>query len=554
MSSLIRPLALVFLLTAGASVGVAQDAASLAGAADAAYTRGDYAEGAELYAAAVEAGADDVGTPYNAACSFALAGGHTDEAFRYLTLAVDRGWADVDHLQADTDLASLHNDPRWDPLVAQVEDRARQDRLRWAGEAFQTPYRDTLTTEEKVAGLSRLWAEAKFNFINFDLVPDLDWDSLYVATLPRAAAAPTTEAYYRVLTETVARLQDGHSNVFPPNAIADRFYSRPAFRTRLVGDAVAVTAVYDDALRAEGIEPGVELVAIDGEPVRAYAEAAVRPYQSASTPQDLDVRTYEYMLLAGAPGPVRLTFRDGDGEPFDRVVQRLAEDEVVASGMRARMQRPAFQFEMRPGNMAYVQLNSFSSPEAAEQFVAAFDEIARADALVLDVRNNGGGNGAVGWAILATLTDGPVPISSWRTLDYRPAYRAWGRGTQTYGETGLSYPADGTRHFTGPVAVLISPRTFSAAEDFAVAFDAMERGLLVGEPTGGSTGQPLSFTLPGGGSARVTTKRDTYPDGRDFVGTGVLPDVAVTSTLADLRTGQDPVLEAALDAVRSQAE
>lgn len=41
------------------------------------------------------------------------------------------------------------------------------------------------------------------------------------------------------------------------------------------------------------------------------------------------------------------------------------------------------------------------------------------------------------------------------------------------------------------VVVLTSPRTYSAAEDFASAFDVMRRGLIVGEPTGGSTGQPL---------------------------------------------------------------
>lgn len=97
-----------------------------------------------------------------------------------------------------------------------------------------------------------------------------------------------------------------------------------------------------------------------------------------------------------------------------------------------------------------------------------------------------------------------------------------------------------------PVIVLTSPRTFSAAEDFAVAFDAMQRGTIVGEATGGSTGQPLLFSLPGGGSGRVCTKRDTYPDGREFVGVGVQPHIKVAPTVADFRNGRDTVLEAAL--------
>ena len=93
-----------------------------------------------------------------------------------------------------------------------------------------------------------------------------------------------------------------------------------------------------------------------------------------------------------------------------------------------------------------------------------------------------------------------------------------------------------------PVVVLTSPATFSAAEDFAVAFDVMDRGLFIGEPTGGSTGQPLFFRLPGGGSARVTSKRDSYPSGKEFVGVGIQPDKLVEPTIKDVRAGRDTVL------------
>jgi carboxyl-terminal processing protease len=65
------------------------------------------------------------------------------------------------------------------------------------------------------------------------------------------------------------------------------------------------------------------------------------------------------------------------------------------------------------------------------------------------------------------------------------------------------------------VVVLISGETFSAAEDFCSAYVGLKRGALVGEPTDGSTGQPLTFAVPGGIMARVCTKRDAYPDGTE---------------------------------------
>ena len=68
----------------------------------------------------------------------------------------------------------------------------------------------------------------------------------------------------------------------------------------------------------------------------------------------------------------------------------------------------------------------------------------------------------------------------------------------------------------------------------------------MGENSFGSTGQPFIFDLPGGGSARVCTKKDTYPDGREFVGYGVKPDIEVKSTLNDYIQKKDPVLDRAL--------
>lgn len=56
----------------------------------------------------------------------------------------------------------------------------------------------------------------------------------------------------------------------------------------------------------------------------------------------------------------------------------------------------------------------------------------------------------------------------------------------------------------------------------------------------------MSFSLPGGGSARICTKRDTYADGTDFVGVGVIPDVLVAPTVQSLISGKDVVLEKAV--------
>jgi C-terminal processing protease CtpA/Prc len=424
---------------------------------------------------------------------------------------------------------------------------AEREKAFWDDSAFQTPYRPALSEDEKTAGLSKLWAEVKFNFANFDLVPDLRWDALYIETLPRVRQAKTTAEYYKILQEMIARLHDGHTNVYPPDETDDETNGRPLLMTRWIGGKAVVTDLLGDDLVPEGVRIGQEVTAVDGVPVVEYARQRVEPLLSVSTPQDRQARAFGSRLLAGRVGePVAVTLRDTDGRESVHRLPRLTYEERLAR-IKDRPPVAPLELKMLPHNIAWIKLNSFETDEAAQRFEAIFPEISKADALILDVRENGGGNSDVGFRILGHLTDRRHVVSRWRTRNYRPAFRAWGRMEDlSYGGEEALDPVPGIQTYTKPVIVLLGPRTFSAAEDFAVAFDVMDRGRMIGEPTGGSTGQPLFFNLPGGGKARVCTKRDSYPDGRDFVGVGVQPDRRVALTLEDFRAGRDPVLDAAL--------
>jgi C-terminal processing protease CtpA/Prc len=102
------------------------------------------------------------------------------------------------------------------------------------------------------------------------------------------------------------------------------------------------------------------------------------------------------------------------------------------------------------------------------------------------------------------------------------------------------------------VVVLFGRKTGSAAEDFLIYADELEQFLYVGEPSNGSTGQPLTLEgFPGGGQARVCSKRDTFRDGRDFVGYGVQPDVVIQETVSTLLDGSDPVFERGLEEMQN---
>jgi C-terminal processing protease CtpA/Prc len=542
---MVRRLILAAALAAVSTISTAQTAAQLEQQAKQALSSKDYARAGTLLEQAFAHKPEAPVALYNAACAFAL-GGDAERAFKLLARALEKGYVDADAAAKDADLASLHGDARWPQLIDKMKQRQLFDAKLFDSGALASGYRDDLPEDEKVAGLSKLWSEVKYNFVYTDTLKELDWDKLYLDYLPKVRATSSTAGYYRVLAQFVAHLKDGHTGVWPAMELLNTEWAKPLMKTHLVEGHVLVRSVFDPALVARGVAPGIEIVAVDGVPVKTYAQRDIVPYVSASTPQDLEARTYGFQFLQGpVKAAPRVSFRTAAGKTFDAEVKRVGFEKFFELAPKD----PPFELRMLPGNVAYVALNGFGDDQAADGFIAAFDQIAKSSALVIDLRNNGGGNSSVGYRVLATLTDKPFATSKWATRDYRPTYRAWQLANPDHEELDESYPADPAHQYTKPVAVLTSAGTYSAAEDFMVAFDSMKRGPIVGEATGGSTGQPLMLSLPGGGRARICTKRDTYPDGRRWVGIGIAPTVKAAPLLADLRNGRDTVLEAALAAV-----
>jgi len=403
---------------------------------------------------------------------------------------------------------------------------------------------------ERIAGFVRLWSEVKYNFAFFSHVPELDWDTVLVEYLPRVQAAGTDVQYYRVLRRCMALLRDGHTDLWGPS---DTFGGRLPFALERVENMAVLTAVCDpntvtragqrEQLFQAHLQRGEALTHIDGRRVEDILEQDIYPYVCASTPQGRDLRAYP-QLLAGPFGretTVRLRTLEG------------SERQVRLTWGRYQIAYPGRDLpdlQDLPGGIVYFKAASFGTDDVVKRFDAALDRICSARGLILDLRPNGGGNTGVGYALLSRMTDKTLPGAKWKTRKYVPAYRAWRRPEQwEVGDHGVIQPRVGPRYL-GPVAVMVGPSTCSAAEDFVTVFQCAGRGQVIGQPTNGSTGQPLTLDLPGGGGARICTKWDTYPDGREFVGIGCVPDIEVRPTRAEIAAGRDVTLEKAVTLLR----
>jgi len=509
---------------------------------------GDFILASNLYAKAFELNNLSSELAYNAACAFALSGSK-DSAFNWLEKALVAGYSDFEHVKTDSDLVALHADNRWDKFLSLVEKKAKWQASLWESEVWKSEFKDVLSENERIAGLSKFWSEVKYNFVYTAKLKDLEWDRLYFQFLPRVRNAKNTFEYYQILMEMCALLSDGHTNVYPPQEIFNNYIGVAPLRAQLIDGRVYISEIGDQSLADRGVQVGAQILRVNSIPILKYVNTKVLPYVSASTTQDRDMRLYFYQFLMGdLKETLTIEGVNKDGKAFVSTFNRVSFRKRAQS-----FSSPSnFEWRMLPNNIAYVQLNSFGSNKVLTSYLKQFPEIQKASGIIFDLRKNGGGDGNIGYEILRTLTSESFYTSRALTRSYQPTMRARGVNENFYVFPQSQIVPDKNRQFNGPVILLTSPVTFSAAEDFVVSFKELRRGLIVGEATGGSTGQPLFIDLPGGGSARICTKKDTFTDGTEFVGMGINPDIAVQPTIDDFQNDIDRTLKVAVSALTKE--
>jgi C-terminal processing protease CtpA/Prc len=171
------------------------------------------------------------------------------------------------------------------------------------------------------------------------------------------------------------------------------------------------------------------------------------------------------------------------------------------------------------GGIGYIDLRTFAPPAlGGDVIAAAMTVLAQSEALIIDLRRNGGGDGDMTHLLASYLFDRPVQMSS---VYNRPTDKT------TVGVTQAWVPG---RRLGGvkPVFILISKATFSAAEAFTYDLQAMHRATVVGETSGGGA-HPFAHRRIGAHFVlRLPEMRVINPiTGTDWEGVGVIPDVII---------------------------
>ncbi len=193
--------------------------------------------------------------------------------------------------------------------------------------------------------------------------------------------------------------------------------------------------------------------------------------------------------------------------------------------------------EVLAGNVGYIKFNGFSgTPDAQPTAAAALAFVKETDALIFDVRNNGGGSPNMIVFLSGYLFDEPVHLNSFHN-------RSEGTVRDTYSAAEVPGQRYGARK---PVYVLTSGYTFSAAEEFTYNLKHLGRATIVGETTGGGAHPVTRYSINKYFAMSVPYARAVNPVTQtNWEGVGVKPHVEISSERA-----LDRAHELALSAIK----
>lgn len=335
----------------------------------------------------------------------------------------------------------------------------------------------------------------------------IDWQAAGEKFGAQAAAAKDEAALYAVLDAMIRPLEDSHTHAMAPTQARERRTqqsARTGFGLTRVGNRWVVSEVLPGSPAAEaGIQVGWIALSRNGESLSLRARFAAK-----------EGETLEWVFLDAQDHEVR-----------------------VSAVARALSTAPRQEVRELEGGFVYLRFDEFDRPDR-RWLGRELTKHAAAPGVVIDLRRNPGGETFSLGITIGEFFDHSVDCGTFITRSGdRCVKHSWQLGSANY---------------AGKVAVLVDGATGSAAEIFSAVLQDHGRATIVGRKTAGAVLASRFYRLPDGGELQLSREDYVAPKGRRIEGKGVEPDVKVERSLADLRAGRDPDLEAALRVLRAR--
>ena len=212
----------------------------------------------------------------------------------------------------------------------------------------------------------------------------------------------------------------------------------------------------------------------------------------------------------------------------------LSTDYATASSMK---------YKILEDNVGYIYYGSFSNPVSNSGLSQILNRMAICNGIILDVRNNGGGN-------LVNVERIASRFFNERALIGYISHKV-GPGHNDFSDLFPKYlDSSNSIRYQKPVVILTNRACYSATNEFVSTMKHAHNATIVGDKTGGGGGLPFSSELPNGWSVRFSTS-PTFNAAKEHIEFGVEPDVRLSMTASDINRMRDTYIEYARKMINS---
>ncbi len=371
----------------------------------------------------------------------------------------------------------------------------------------------------------------------------LDWQAVHDESRPKVEAATTMKDARTVISDALERLHQTHFGIIPADLYEDLENPNAGpgevgLDVRLIDGRAVVSAVAEGgpANRA-GVKTGWVVDRIDGKPVSHVLKTAQTAYAKTGLVSAYQTWAVISRLHCAVGSKIALDFLDDKDKPVHLELTAGEPSGVPATFGNLPTFYVRFNSKRVNQTVAYVSLNVFFDlVNVLKRFGETIEASRDADGLIIDLRGNPGGIGAMSFA-----------IGGWLVSE-----RGLKLGTMITRDGSLKFTIQPRqRPFLAPVAVLVDELSMSTSEILAGGLKDLKRARVFGTKTLGAVLPSIVVGLPNGDRFQYAFANYISTGGKVLEGVGVVPDVETPLTRSLLVEGRDPAVEAAVRWIRA---
>jgi carboxyl-terminal processing protease len=372
-----------------------------------------------------------------------------------------------------------------------------------------------------------------------------DWNAIRDEFRPKIDSAKTMNDVRKVLNEMLSRLKISHCGIIPKDTYEGLEGKKgqgkgvAGIEIRLIDSAIVVISVEPNSPAfAQGIRPGWVISKINEDYVSPIIENIAKAFEGSLAKELYQTRAVSSRLKGAIGDTLVITFLDGKNEEVSKTITLIEQTGKIVKLSNLPPLLLNTKIDTLDAGIGYFSFTVFLDPvflmNTYDQIIKGFQE---SPGIIIDIRGNPGGIGMIGVGMSGSLIK--------ETNKFL--------GTMIMRTTQLKFIVNPrTPSYFGPVAILIDGLSASTSEIFAGGLKDIGRARIFGTRSTGAALPAYIEALPDGDAFMHPMANYISFSGKALEGNGVIPDVEVPLTRAVLLEGRDPVLEAAIEWIKTQ--